>query len=73
MVYSKDIKFTEVEEKIIDYLKYGYTNAQIGTILHISRHTVKYYVSSILSKTGASNRINAVFLLASGGYFKESE
>ena len=73
MVYTKDIKFTEVEKKIIEQLKYGYTNPEIGNILHISRHTVKYYLSSIMNKLGAVNRINAVFLLASGGYFKEIE
>ncbi len=73
MVYSTRIKFKEIEQKIIEQLKYGYTNAEIGEILHISRHTVKYYVSSIMYKLGAVNRINAVFLLASGGYFKEIE
>lgn len=73
MVYSKHIVFKEIEQKIIEQLKYGYTNAEIGDILHISRHTVKYYVSSIMNKLGAVNRINAVFLLAAGGYFKEIE
>ncbi len=71
MVHSTQIKFNDIEKKIIEQLKYGHTNEEIGKILHMSRHTIKYYISSILNKTGAVNRINAVFLLASGGYFKE--
>ena len=73
MVYSKHITFKENEKQIIDQLKYGYTNEEIGKILHMSRHTVKFYVSSIMNKLGAVNRIHAVYLLASGGYFKEIE
>ena len=71
MVHSTQIKFNDIEKKIIEQLKYGHTNEEIGKILHMSRHTIKYYISSILNKTGAVNRINAVFLLASDGYFKE--
>ena len=71
MVHSTQIKCNDIEKKIIEQLKYGHTNEEIGKILHMSRHTIKYYISSILNKTGAVNRINAVFLLASGGYFKE--
>ncbi len=73
MAYSKSIKFKDIEKEIIELLKYGYTNAKIAEILHVSRHTVKYYVASIINKLGAVNRINAVFLLAAGGYFKEIE
>ena len=71
MVHSTQIKFNDKKKKIIEQLKYGHTNEEIGKILHMSRHTIKYYISSILNKTGAVNRINAVFLLASDGYFKE--
>ncbi len=73
MVYSTTTKFTETEKKVINLLKEGYTNPEIGEMLHISRHTVKHHVSSVLSKIGAVNRINAIFMLASGGYFKEIE
>ncbi len=71
MAYNKYIKFNDIEKKIIEQLKYGYSNAKIGEILHFSRHTIKYHVSSIICKTGAANRINAVYLLSAGGYFKE--
>ena len=73
MVSSTRIKFTDMEKKIINLLKLGDTNPEIAKKLNISRHTVKYYVSSILIKTEAVNRINAVFILTSKGYIKQIE
>ena len=40
----------------------GLTNREIGEQLHLSENTVKGYVKTILSKMGARNRIEAVFL-----------
>jgi two-component system, NarL family, response regulator DevR len=35
----------------------GKTNAEIGSILHLSEKTVRNYVSTILEKLNLSNRI----------------
>ena len=45
MAYSKSIKFKDIEKEIIELLKYGYTNAKIAEILHVSSHTVKLLCS----------------------------
>jgi two-component system, NarL family, response regulator LiaR len=47
---------------VLELLTHGLTNAQIGAQLDISRATVKFHVSSILSKLGAVCRTEAVAL-----------
>jgi DNA-binding NarL/FixJ family response regulator len=43
------------------------SNAQIGGALHLSEATVKGYVSSVLSKIGAVNRVQAALVAFRGG------
>jgi NarL family two-component system response regulator LiaR len=59
------------EQEVLERMVHGLTNTQIGAHLNISRATVKFHVSSILSKLGAVSRTEAVALavqhqLASG-------
>jgi DNA-binding NarL/FixJ family response regulator len=51
---------TERESEVLQYLAYGYPNKQIAAELFISEHTVKFHITSIYSKFGASNRTEAV-------------
>lgn len=53
---------TERETEILQYLALGLSNKQIAVRLHISEHTVKFHVSSIYGKLGATNRAEAVWL-----------
>lgn len=53
-------KLTKCEMITLKLLIKGYRNAQIGEITHVSLHTVKAHVSSILRKLGAKNRTSAV-------------
>lgn len=48
------------EHEIIQWVRDGKTNQQIGEVLGISALTVKNHVQSILRKLGASNRAQAV-------------
>jgi transcriptional regulator EpsA len=48
------------EREIIEWVREGKTNQQIGEVLNISALTVKNHVQSILRKLGASNRAQAV-------------
>ena len=47
---------------VLALLAHGLTNTQIGAQLNISRATVKFHVSSILSKLGAASRTEAAAL-----------
>ena len=58
--FGVDLSCRELE--VLELLTHGLTNAQIGAQLVISRATVKFHVSSILSKLGAVSRTEAVAL-----------
>ena len=51
---------TRREKEILNWMGQGMANKQISRMLGISENTVKYHISSILSKFGASNRAEAV-------------
>jgi DNA-binding NarL/FixJ family response regulator len=45
---------------VLQLLAHGLANKQIALALNISEHTVKFHVSSIYNKLGATNRTEAV-------------
>lgn len=53
---------TEREREVLKLLASGMSNNQIAETLVVSRSTVKFHVSSILSKLGVSSRTEAVAL-----------
>jgi len=53
-------ELTEREIQILRKLAEGLGNKQIASSLAISEHTVKFHISSILDKLGASGRTEAV-------------
>ena len=57
------MKLTKREQEICKYLAQGKNNIEIGKILFISQHTVKAYVSSIISQLGAKNRTHVAYIL----------
>ena len=51
---------TEREIEVLQLLAEGVGNKVIATRLNISEHTVKFHISSVLSKMGAASRTEAV-------------
>ena len=51
---------TDRELRVLNLLADGLPNPQIARLLSISRNTVKFHVSSIISKLGAKSRTEAV-------------
>jgi DNA-binding NarL/FixJ family response regulator len=58
--FSEEI--TSRETEVLRMLAEGLVNRDIGVRLGISEHTVKFHISSILDKLGASTRTEAVTL-----------
>jgi DNA-binding NarL/FixJ family response regulator len=53
---------TERERQVLQHIAQGLANKQIAAALGISEHTVKFHLSSIYAKLGATNRTEAVRL-----------
>lgn len=53
---------TNREKEVLPYLCEGLNNSEIGEVLHISKHTAKAHVVSIMKKLGGKNRTNAAYL-----------
>jgi len=64
---------TAREREVLALMVQGISNPQIADQLFVSRSTVKFHVSSILSKLGATSRTEAVALALQHGLVKASE
>jgi NarL family two-component system response regulator LiaR len=62
---------TERELEVLHLLAQGLPNKEIATQLVISERTVKFHVSSIMGKLGATNRTEAVSLAAQRGLLSQ--
>jgi DNA-binding NarL/FixJ family response regulator len=58
---------SEREREVLQLIGQGMSNAEIGGALHLSEATVKGYVSSVLGKIGAVNRVQAALVAYRGG------
>lgn len=56
---------TQREIEIIEWIKSGKTNQEIGLILHISQNTVKSHLKRIFQKLNVTRRAQAVAILGS--------
>ncbi|MDW3196556.1 MAG: LuxR C-terminal-related transcriptional regulator [Cytophagales bacterium] len=65
-----ELPLTKRELEVIALIKQGRTNAQIGEQLYIAERTVKFHVTSILSKLHASTRTEAVDICLKRGLLR---
>jgi DNA-binding NarL/FixJ family response regulator len=57
---NPNIKLTERETGILKLVAGGYSNKEIGRVLHLSEGTVKNYISDLLVKLDCRDRTHAV-------------
>jgi DNA-binding CsgD family transcriptional regulator len=57
---SLSAKFTQREMSILRLIAFGFTNVQIGEMLHISKYTVAQHIAKMLRRLGAANRTGLV-------------
>jgi DNA-binding NarL/FixJ family response regulator len=67
---SEAENLTPREMETLEMLAEGLSNKQIAARLHISEHTAKFHVNSILSKLGAGTRTEAVMRGLRSGLLK---
>lgn len=60
-------KLTEREREVLVLIGEGLSNNEISARLYLSLGTVKEYVSAVLTKVGASNRVSAAVLAHRSG------
>lgn len=60
VVKNSDIHLTDRESVILGLLAEGYDNKKIGRLLFLSEHTVREYVSRLMTKLKAKNRTQVV-------------
>jgi DNA-binding NarL/FixJ family response regulator len=60
-------ELTPREREVLDLVSRGFSNRRIAGQLGISVHTVKFHVSTIYGKLGATNRAEAVSLAVRRG------
>jgi DNA-binding NarL/FixJ family response regulator len=68
--HSNPDALTPREQNVLQLLAQGLQNKEIAAQLVITERTVKFYVSSILSKLGAGNRTEAVTIAVQRGLVK---
>ena len=63
-------KLTDRENQVLELLSKGKSNQEIAAALTITERTVKFHVSSIMSKLGAHNRTEVVAIAVQRGLIK---
>jgi len=58
--WSQRHHLTGRELEVLECMRRGLTNRDIGAVLQISQHTAKAHVCAILGKLGAADRAEAV-------------
>ena len=58
---------TSREVEVLQFVAQGLANKQIALALAISEHTVKFHISALYGKLGATNRTEAVRLASRRG------
>ncbi|RNB84587.1 DNA-binding response regulator [Brevibacillus fluminis] len=69
-LWEESNPLTEREQEILRRLAKGESVAEIATLLFLSQGTVRNYISEIMQKLEAKNRIDAVAIAESKGWIK---
>ncbi|VDG97075.1 Transcriptional regulatory protein uhpA [Lysinibacillus sphaericus] len=66
--FSNDNPLTKREQEVLNHAANGLTSKEIGTELYLSSGTVRNYLSEILQKVGAKNKVEALVICRKKGW-----
>ena len=67
---TTNYNLTDREHEVLELMVEGLNNIEIAERLFVARSTVKFHVSSILAKTSATSRVEAVSIALKAGLIK---
>lgn len=65
---TQDNPLSQQEKRILQLISLGKTNQEIADTLYLSNGTIRNYISSILNKLSANNRIEATRIAEEHGW-----
>ncbi len=57
------MKLTKRELEVCKYLILGFKNIEIAQEMHLSKHTIKAYISALICSFDAKNRTELAYML----------
>lgn len=66
--FTNDNPLTKREQEVLNHAANGLTSKEIGTELFLSSGTVRNYLSEILQKVGAKNKVEALVICRKKGW-----
>jgi two-component system response regulator DesR len=69
-MWAGDNPLTEREREILQLIAAGKTSQEVSDELYLSHGTVRNYISEMLQKLNAKNRIEAIAIAESKGWLK---
>ena len=66
-------ELTERERQILEHVATGLSNKEVGERLFLSEKTIKHYMTNILHKLHARNRLEAVLLAQKSGQEQQAK
>ncbi len=57
------MKLTKRESEVCKYLILGLKNIEIAQEMHLSKHTIKAYISTLISSFDVKNRTELAYIL----------
>lgn len=66
--FSNDNPLTTREQEVLSHAANGLTSKEIGLVLYLSPGTVRNYLSDILQKVGAKNKVEALMICRQKGW-----
>jgi PAS domain S-box-containing protein len=67
------VELTERQMEVLSMVAQGYTYQEIGNMLHLSKHTIRYHMREVISQLHFKNRAEIIAFAQQMGLLKENQ